>query len=70
MQSLGNMLINLRNQKQLTSVSFCRGTNAATNDLGLGRSRGSYSKHREAKRTNSVPSSLENCPSKQESVSV
>jgi len=53
-----------------TSVSFWRGAKAATNDFGLGRSLGSYCKHRDAKRTNSVPSSSENCPSKQESVSI
>jgi hypothetical protein len=39
-----------------------------TSDFGLGRSRGSDCKHREARRTNSVPSSSENCPSKHESV--
>lgn len=54
----------------LTSVSFCKGVKADTNDFEFGRSRGSYCKQREAKRTSSVPSSLENCPSKQESVSI
>lgn len=53
-----------------TSTSFWRGINAVTNDFVLGRSRGSYCKHREASRTSSVPSSFENCPSKQESVSI
>ncbi|KAK7836246.1 serine/threonine-protein kinase bsk8 [Quercus suber] len=39
-------------------------------DFGLGRSRGSYCQTSEANLTNSVPSSSENCPSKQESVSI
>lgn len=53
-----------------TSVSFWREVRDVTNDFGFGRSRGSYCKQRDAKRTNSVPSSLENCPSRQESVSI
>lgn len=60
----------LKIKERHTSTSFCNGVNAATKDFGFGRSRGSYCKHREAKRTNSVPSSSENCPSKQESINV
>lgn len=56
------------NLRQLTSESFCKGIRAVTSDFGLGRSRGSDCKHRDARRTNSVPSSSENCPSKHESV--
>jgi len=65
-----DILTKLRNYNVPTSVSFWRGAKAATNDLGLGLSLGSYCKHRDAKRTSSVPSLSENCPSKQESVNI
>lgn len=53
-----------------TSVSFWRAVRAVSSDFAFGLSRGSYCKQRDANRTNSVPSSLEKCPSKQESISI
>lgn len=53
-----------------TSASFWRDIRAVTRDFAFGLSRASYCKQREAKRTNSVPSSFVKWPSKQESINI
>jgi hypothetical protein len=53
----------------MTLESRWREVRADSRDLTLGLSRGSYCRQRDAKRTNSVPSEFEKCPSRHESIS-
>ena len=55
---------------EYTSVSFWSDKRDATRDFAFGLSRASYCKQREAKRTNSVPSSFEKWPSQAESINI